>query len=192
MKAVYASEGQKLQGKGQPSEEEVMEHSLNEDEIRQILPGIKIFPYPELYDYDTIDEVFDSKGRALMLYLTENETTGHWVCMLKKGKEIEYFDPYGKFGPDGYAGWLSHHKLKELGQAQPRLSEMLKASPYTVTKNPYAFQKKEDDVNTCGRHCVTRLALSNLPLDKYKDLVTSTNYTPDKFVSYYTWDKLKK
>lgn len=169
-----------------------MAYSLNEDDIRKILPGIKIFPYPELHEYDHIDEIFDSKGRALMLYLTEDENTGHWVCMMKRGKEIEYFDPYGNYGPDEEAEWLPKHKLEELGQDVPILSRMLKASGYKVIKNPYAFQKKESDINTCGRHCVTRLALMNLPIEKYKDVVSSTKYSPDKFVSYYTWDLLNK
>ena len=169
-----------------------MAYSLTEDDIRKLLPGIKIFAYPELHDYDHIDEVFDRKGRALMLYLTENEHTGHWICMLKKGNEIEYFDPYGDYGPDEEAEWLPPSKLRELDQDEPRLSQLIKQSGYKVKKNPYAFQKDKMDINTCGRHCVTRLTLQNLPLDKYEKLVTATPLPPDKFVAYFTYDGLRK
>ncbi len=169
-----------------------MAYSLSEDDIRKMLPGIHIFPYPELHEYDSIDEAFDSQGRALMLYLTEDNNTGHWICMMKKGNEVEYFDPYGDYGPDEEAEWLPKSKLRELDQDVPRLSQLLKKSGYKVKKNPYGFQEEKHNINTCGRHCVARLSLKNLPLDQYKKVVTSTKYSPDKFVAYYTWDLLRK
>jgi hypothetical protein len=181
-----------MKGKGLPTEEEVMAYSLSEDDIRKMLPGLKIFPYPQFHDMDSINEAFDNQGRALFLYLTEDESTGHWVCMMKHGDTIEYFDPYGDYGPDEEAEWLPKSKLRELDQDVPRLTQLLKKSGYKVKKNPYKFQKVKHDNNTCGRHCVTRLYLRNLPLEKYKDVVTSTEYTPDKFVSYFTYDLLRK
>lgn len=204
MKALYANEpkfNMKGSGSGSPeeqqekpkiTEEEVMAYSLSNTDIQKLLPGIKIISYPELHNYDTIDEVLDKQGRCIILYLTENANTGHWIALLKRGNTIEFFDPYGGMWPDDQAEWLSPEKLRELDQEIPRLTQLLEHSNYKLTNNPYHLQQDKDDINTCGRHCVTRLSLKNLPIDKYKDVVTGTKLPADKYVAYYTYEQLKK
>jgi len=172
-------------------DDEVREYPLSDADILQLLPGLKIITYPDLNSMNTIESAFDHQGRCLILYLTEDENTGHWVCMIKKGKTIEYFDPYGDLRPDEERKWLSTQKLKELDQYVPTLTNLLKESRYKLTVNPYHFQSKKDDISTCGRHCVCRLAHKHMSLLNYKKMIDESGLNADDYVSAWTYRVLK-
>jgi hypothetical protein len=170
------------------------DYALSDSDINKLLGGTKILRYPELKSLNNIDDAFDSLGRAMILYLTEDANTGHWVCMLKRGGNvIEYFDSYGGYKPDDERKWLSPQQLQQLGQDEPILTKMLHG--YTVKSNPYKLQAESsrgEAVNTCGRHCVTRLMLGHLPINKYAELIKSSGINPDDFVTTFTYQMLKK
>ena len=173
---------------------EIESYSLSESDIQKMIPTLKIVPYTDLHNAQTIDDVLDEKGRLMLLYLTEDHNTGHWVCLLKyrNSNIIEYFDPYGNYKPDGESKWLTPKKLKELGQATKKLTQLLQESPYEVKSNAYPFQKDKLNINTCGRHCTTRLYFKHLRLPEYIKLVESTGLEPDKFVSAFTYNLIGK
>ena len=174
--------------------EQVKAYALSETDMRKVIPTLKIVSYPELLKAQSIDEVLDEKGRLMLLYLTENEHTGHWVCLLKLRDKpiIEYFDPYGGYKPDGEKKWLSKPEQQEFGQDTNHLTKLLNASPYEVKSNAVRFQKEVGDNNTCGRHCLTRLYLKHLDLPAYADLIESTGIPPDDFVSGFTYNLIGK
>jgi len=173
---------------------EIESYSLSESDIQQMIPTLKIVPYPDLLKANKIDDVLDEKGRLMLLYLTENQNTGHWVCLLKyRGTNIiEYFDPYGNYKPDGESKWLTPQKLKELGQASKKLTKLLDESQYEIKSNAFPFQKDKLNMNTCGRHCTTRLYFKHLTLPEYIKLVESTGLPADKFVSAFTYNLIGK
>jgi hypothetical protein len=167
-------------------------YSLSDEDIQRVLGGVKLFKYPELHKMSSIEDAFDGKGHAMMLYLTEDESTGHWVCMIKRGDTIEYFDPYGGYKPDSERKWLTKEKQEELGQAEPTLSRMIKEGGYKVITNPYHFQREGIDINTCGRHCCSRLLLNHLPLPEYKKMITQSKVPADEFVTLFISQLLHK
>ena len=172
--------------------EEIQSYPLSDSDIRKILgKDIKIITYPQLGDMSSIDQAFDSKGRCIMLYLTEDNHSGHWVCMLNKGDTIEYFDPYGE-APEEPLSDVPQSKLQELDESSPYLTKLLRGSGKKVIYNHYAFQKTKRDVNTCGRHTVVRCLYAPYNLTKYKKVMDSTGMTPDNFVSALTAQKLGK
>ena len=173
---------------------EIESYSLSEDDIQKMIPTLKILAYTDLLNAEKIDDVLDEKGRLMLLYLTENHNTGHWVCLLnyRNSNIIEYFDPYGNYRPDGESKWLSSKKLKELGQASKKLTQLLNESSYEVKSNAFPFQKDKMNMNTCGRHCTTRLYFKHLRLPEYIKLVESTGLAPDKFVSAFTFNLIGK
>ena len=167
--------------------EEIRGYSLSDDDIRKIIPTLKIVSYPDLLKYDNIDDALDEKGRLMILYLTENEHEGHWICLLKSkdGKKIEFFDPYsGK--PDSQSDWLSKSKLKRFRQDTDHLTELLRKSPYKVVYNRFPFQSEDEGINTCGRWAATRLYFKHLSLPQFTDMVLKSGMAPDDFVSNFT------
>jgi hypothetical protein len=173
--------------------EDVKEYALSDDDIHKIIPTLDVMPYPDLLRAKTIDDVLDDKGRLMLLYLTENQNTGHWVCVLKYRDQpvVEFFDPYG-LAPDQQSKWLDDERLEEFGQDTFHLTKLLKNSPYKVIWNKTKFQKDRADINTCGRHCLTRLYLKHLTLPQYTKLVKSSGVSPDDFVSGFTFNLIGK
>ena len=152
---------------------------------------ISLITYPDLNRVDNINDVFDSKGRCILLFLTSSPTAGHWCCMLNKKKGIEFFDPYGE-APEKQKEGADPALLAQLGERQPRLLELLKKSGRPVFYNTYPFQKDTEGVNSCGRHCVVRCLYAPYSLEKYKSIIDSSGLSPDDFVSGITFDKLRK
>ncbi len=172
--------------------EAIKEYALSNDDIQQILnPDTKLWTYPELAGVSTIEELFDGLGRCIILYLTEDQHTGHWVCMMKRGNKVEYFDPYGK-KPDNPLTWLSREAKAELDESQSYLYPLFRRGKVQVISSSYPYQKNVADVNTCGRHCITRLVLKDYSLEQYYDLIQKSGLDPDTFVSLFTYDILGK
>jgi hypothetical protein len=146
--------------------------------------------YPELEEATKIDDIFDDQGRCIILFLTEDANTGHWICLIKHENHIEYFDPYGGEKPDGERKWLTKAKLEELGQDEPFLTKLLKG--HKVVSNPYQFQSECASVSTCGRHVCTRLLHKQMSLPEYKKMIDNSGMTPDEFVTKFTSQVIHK
>lgn len=175
-----------------PSLEQAKAYPLGDDDINKILePDTHIFTYPYLKDVKDIDEVFDPYGRAMMLYLTEDANTGHWVCLIRRPDEIEFFDPYGEH-PDEPLTWNGKQKQRQLQQDRPYLSKLLRAKGLPVVYNKTKFQELDNDIATCGRHCVIRLLFKDLPLPKYAEMIRKSKMSPDEFVTRLTHQLLGK
>jgi hypothetical protein len=175
---------------------ELEKYALGDDDLRRILGNnITIVSYPDLKHLNDIDEVFDDMGRCILLFLTQDESSGHWLCMHKEGDDIHYFDPYGNTLLDLRGGdkeWLSMGKLKQLQQENPLLLKLLIKSNKKVYYSTYSYQKDKTNVNTCGRHCCVRLLYKNLDLKQYYDMIKNSGLTPDEFVTNITFHILKK
>jgi len=171
----------------------IKSYALSNDDIQQILePDTKILRYTDLSDFTDIEECFDDLGRCILLYLTENDSTGHWCCMWKTGpRSIFYFDSYGE-KPDEPLTWLSSGKRRNLGIEDGRLTELLRASGYKVYYSPVKYQADRGDVNTCGRWCITRLVLKDESPKIFNDIVKKSGMSGDNFVSVFTAKMLGK
>lgn len=166
---------------------EIGKRPLSDGDIREFLDSsVPILTYPELKNYRHIDEILDKKGRAVILYLTESPTSGHWVGLLRRGKTIEFFDPYGNPVDTQQEKLGEGIPNKEFGQDMPILRELLAGSGYKVIQNRHPFQRDSKDINTCGRWVISRLAASELSLPEFKKFVDSSGLTGDDFVSLFT------
>jgi hypothetical protein len=170
---------------------EVKQYALGDDDLSRIVPKANIFTYPYLKNVKHIDEIFGDDGQAIMLYLTENEHTGHWVGLLRKNDHIEFFDPYGE-KPDDELKWISRDKREELDQDKPLLSKLLRQSELPVVYNKVKFQKDGNNIETCGRHVATRLLHKDLSLPEYAEMIKGSGMSPDEYVSRTTFPIIKK
>jgi hypothetical protein len=170
----------------------VKDYPLSDSDIRKMLGSdIKIVTYPELANMKDASEMFDSKGRCILLYLTSSPTEGHWVCLLNKKRGIEFFDPYGE-PPEAAKKTADPALLTQLNSRQPHLTQLLRNSGKPVFYNTHGFQKDKSGVNTCGRHSVVRCLYAPYSLQKYASIIKSSGLSPDDFVSGVTYDKLRK
>jgi hypothetical protein len=173
-------------------------YALSNEDINKILnPDTKIFTYPKFCEMEHIDEAFDELGRCIFLFLTESESSGHWLSMFKtKENVIHYFDPYGE-KPEAQRKWLSQAQLEALGEGEPCLMNLLKESGYKVYSNAVPYQKNKEDINTCGKWCVARLICKDFNDKEYfnlvkKEMKDTGAKTPDDWVSMFIYKLLGK
>jgi hypothetical protein len=168
-------------------------YPLSDDDIRKVLGNdIKIWNYPQLKNLNDINEMFDEKGRAILLYPNISPTSGHWTALLNKKDSIETFDPYGDPPDTEQKGGMSKTRLEALDIERPDLTKLLRSSGKPVYYNTHQFQKESPSVATCGRHCCVRLLYAPYSLLRYKTIIDKSKLTPDDFVSGVVYDKLHK
>jgi len=170
----------------------VKRYPLSDSDIRQILgDDIKITTYPELGEMNSVEDMFDNKGRAILFFPNASPTQGHWTALINHPKYIEFFDSYGE-KPDDQKGGMSAHRLEALDIDRPYLTKLLKASGKPVYYNTKDYQQNKQSVATCGRHAIGRLLYANQPIEDYDTVVTDSGLKPDDFVSGLTYKALKK
>lgn len=178
---------------------EIRDYALSNDDIQALLnPETNIVTYPTFANFQHIDEAFDELGRCIFLFLTDSPTSGHWLCMFKRGaNQIEYFDSYGE-PPEAQRDWIPEDQLEELGEGEPYLYNLLKASGYKVHYNTVAYQSDKKDISTCGRWCVARLICKDFSNKEFYDLVREQMRTveeaksPDDWVALFVYQFIGK
>ena len=166
-------------------------YSLSDDDIQKLLgKDTRILRYPELAN-KTIENLFDRRGNAVLLFLTEGQNSGHWIGALyfPKSHEVEVFDSFGTT-IDGDRRWISHDKLLSFDEAAPLLSQLLSNFHGKVIHNTTKLQKDSSD--TCGRHVCMRMLHRDLSLPQYIAKVQESGQTPDDFVTEQTFKILGK
>lgn len=168
-----------------PGDDDLRGYSLSDEDIHKMIPSLRIITYPELLQFQHLDEALDEKGRLMILYLTQDSHTGHWICLLKRGNTVEFNDSYG-IKPDEESKWVSKAKQKEFREDTHYLTELLKNSGHRIVYNKYPFQSSNPDITTCGRHAATRLYFKHLSLPEYTQMVLDSGLAPDDFVTQFT------
>jgi hypothetical protein len=161
----------------------------NFDILQKINNKANIVLYPNLHKYKTIDEILGPYEACILLFEAKPKY-GHWVCIFKRNnKTIEFFNPYGGY-PDDSLLFINDEFRKKSNQEYPILSLLLLNSPYDLTYNEFKFQKKNQNIKTCGRHCIVRLLFRNLDLYKYHDMLEylkkELNMSYDEIVTLLT------
>jgi len=153
--------------------EELKEYPLSDGDIQRLLPvDTNIFTYPHLENVSHIDEVFDPHGRAIMLFLTENDKTGHWIALIRRGNTIEIFDPYGN-APSQWKKKLggSMEDNRRWRQDRPLLEKKIKEAGYNMIWNKEQHQPVSRDINTCGRWAGMRLLFADYTLPEFNNII---------------------
>ena len=89
---------------------DVKYESMDNEDIHFYLPNAKLIMFNELKKYKTIEQLLPKhKSYFILLYPVQSETSGHWVCLTRFDKTIEYFDSYGN-KPDVPLSWSTNYK----------------------------------------------------------------------------------
>jgi hypothetical protein len=168
------------------------QYPLSDADLRRLLGSdIAIHNYPELSSMTDINQLFDDKGRAILLFPNAGPFSGHWTALINRPGGIEFFDPYGE-APEAQKGGMSRSRLEQLDIDRPDLTRLLKASGKPVFYNTHPFQKDGANIATCGRHAAVRLFYAPHSLDEYAKILDASGYAPDDFVVGVTYDKIGK
>lgn len=158
-----------------------MNEALTAKDIKEAFNGkINIYTYDELRKFKNIDDVLKPYGRAIILYFWDTEPhQGHWVGIFKTPRNsIEVFDSFGQVDRPLYD---IPKKFKiENNENYAYLSKLLYDSPYETEYNEKSLQNKMSSV--CGRYCIARLALSDIPIEIFQKLFTNDTKKNDEII----------
>ena len=156
-------------------------YALSDDDINQLAPGVNIITYPEL-EGRALDSVFDAQGRAIVLFLTEDKNSGHWLTLLRKPDHIEVFDSFGT-EIDGWRKWISKAKRIQFHEVAPLLHELLDAYEKDGGKVIHNTTKLQDEsVDTCGRYAGLRARNHQTSLRNFVGQLISKGHPDDTVV----------
>lgn len=145
----------------------------NYDIMKLLHNKVKIVLYPDLHNFNSIDELLSPYGCCILLYEAK-KNYGHWTAIIKRGRSIEFFNSYGgdKSGlPDASLDLINPQFRVISNQIFPYLKMLMYDSPYELNYNEFPFQQHGQNIRTCGRHCVVRCLCRNMNIYQYKDLL---------------------
>ena len=155
---IMPEEDDLVSKKENPVVDKIIHEPMDDGDIRAYFPNARVMRYADLADYESIEEVLPKdKSYAILLY-QHRPNDGHFVCIMRYGKTIEFFCSYGS-KIDGPLYWTALKDRKALGEGKPYLSMLLKkaSKEFKAVHNPVDFQSKKDGVATCGAYCVVRI-----------------------------------
>jgi hypothetical protein len=173
-----------------PFNEEDLKILVNDKSApRRNVVDVPLISYKDLPDYDTIDAVLGPQG-CCFLYIQTKPSFGHWVCILRQGDTVEFFDPLGtKGGVDSLLEQMNPEWRQKSGQSGPFLSHLLHESGHKVVVNRIPLQKNAEDINSCGRWSGMRIAahLKKLNLKTFQAIFSKRNsLDPDEAIALAT------
>lgn len=138
---------------------ELEKEPLSDKDLERMARGkAKIILYDDLRDIDTLDNDWDAY--IILLQIT-GQNIGHWILLINHESHIEHFDPYG-IGIDEELS-ITHEK--------PYLSNLFQKSKKDIITNHIRFQARKENMNTCGRWCISRLNFADMPLEKFHTFI---------------------
>ena len=138
--------------------------------------GMKYYEYPDT-KHKSLNQLLPNKisGALILLMDTKSKSNvGHFVLLMRHPRSgITFFDPYG-FG-------LSR-LLTKTGNERHLEKKLL----HNFHDNRIPYQKKQNDIQTCGRHCVVRYNAAAMKPKEYQSLMNLPGLLPDDIVMLMT------
>jgi hypothetical protein len=140
----------------------------------------QILKYSDLANYNSIDELLPKPRDFRIILVEDSVNKGHWCCILKYDKTIEWFNPYSGI-PDRQKNLLGKARNMMLGQDEDYLTNLMtKSKGYKLIYNKKRLQKLKQGINTCGRWIILRIiCMKDLMMD-LKEFNKMVEDTQDK------------
>ena len=143
-------------------------------------PGLVFMEYKNMIGKSLQQLLPKAVSGVLVLIMDnrKNSNVGHFVLLMKHPRSgITFFDPYG-FGVHQLCKMTKNHNHLE------RL--LLTAGHRNIHDNRVAYQKRANDIQTCGRHVITRWNCASMNAKEYKAMMHLPGFTTDELVTLLT------
>nr|WPF46660.1 MAG: putative cysteine protease [Lake Baikal virophage 8] len=152
--------------------------------------GVKkedIIKYSDLKNYPKITDLLPEQKDFRIILIEDKHNSGHWVCILRDGKKIEYWNSYG-CRPDYEWRFIPRMMRVCLGQEENEMTRLLdqaESDGFTTSYNKYRFQKLANAVQTCGRWVIFRIECFKMGFnnEQFKELVERLKKSVEEEIS---------
>ena len=144
--------------------------SMSDEDILHYLPNTQIISYPELRNYNSIEDLLPTDNTLfVLLYIdekTQHSESGHWCLVMRYDSKIIYFDSFGHSPDEPLLKWLNCKERTKFDEGYLFLSRLLNKSPIPVFWSVFDYQNKtNEDISTCGRWVTCRAIMMMKGLD---------------------------
>ena len=159
--------------------------SLSGDDLQKLVPyKLNIFKYPEIANYEIIDDMLGNNEAAIILFETHlnesKQSVGHWTAILRSrdadnNPSVNFFDSYG-FIPDDEKGLIDEQFMNMIGMSDNFLCRLLNRAHQmadVIEYNEVPLQKMDRNIGTCGRHCMLRILMKDISMADYQKFMRS-------------------
>lgn len=140
--------------------------------------GLKFLEYKDVVG-KSLNKLLPSKISGVLILVMDNRknsNVGHFVLLMRHPRSgITFFDPYG-FGI---------HQLLRMTRNDAHLERLLR-NAHNAHDNRIKYQKRVNDIQTCGRHVITRWNAASLTHKEYSDLMHLPGFSTDELVTLLT------
>lgn len=163
-----------------------MSKALSDEDLHKICgDDVKIIKYPDIIQYNTIDELLQPYNKVIILYEFA-PNYGHWVSLMKhKNNVIEHWDSYG-LKVDDEMKFIKKMTTKKK-YITPHLTKLLYESPYEILFNEFKLQSENPKIATCGRWGAFRLVMMKYSLEEFAYIFLNNKFfKPDEYITILT------
>jgi hypothetical protein len=129
-------------------------------DLEASFPNCKIVKYADLDQFETIYDLLPNKMDFCLILTESKYNVGHWTALIRNDNKFEYFDSYGDL-PKSILDFIPKYMNKQLGnnysQDLGKIIGSIKSSD-TFQYNKFPLQQELEDINTCGRWVIIRVA----------------------------------
>jgi len=138
--------------------ERELQKMMSDKDFERYLGGGHVIKYSDLANYSNINDLLPQNKDFKIMLIESSPNCGHWVCLMKYGDIIEYFNSYGT-KPEYDFKFIPTHTKYLLGQGGNLLTNLLrtKSPGQKVFYNKKRFQNNIEGINTCGRWVTARI-----------------------------------
>lgn len=163
-----------------PTLTQLVQTPLSMTQVKKHLPDIPVILYSKFAKMKTLPPA------CVYLFLTA-QNYGHFCAVLRKGNAVELFDSYG-IKPEAEHNFVKIGLLEHLHERDDFILNLAKKNGWAVSYNHTQLQSWNPKVETCGRHCVSRVQKKDMEIDEYvqwlESVSKSAGVSPDQIVSY--------
>jgi Ulp1 family protease len=129
-------------------------------DLESAFPNCKIVKYADLDQFQHIYDLLPNKMDFYFILTESKYNQGHRTALIRNNNKFEYFDSYSD-SPKSILDFIPKYMNKQLGNNWSQdlgkiISSIKKQDKFLYNKVP--LQQEMENVNTCGRWCILRVA----------------------------------
>jgi hypothetical protein len=137
-----------------------IQYFITNFDLESKFPQCKIVKYAELDQYQHIYELLPNRMDFCFILTEAKHNEGHWTVLIRNGSNFEYFDSYSD-SPKSILDFIPKYMNKQLGNNWSQdlgkiIGSIKKSDKFLYNKFP--LQQEMEDINTCGRWVILRVA----------------------------------